>query len=200
MIWCNRPPTSWGPESSIFPLSMLHQEVVQTPRSRCGVVVLAMLLLVAIGIGRHRGGCHNWKRKVSLQNSYTFGRLHSFRNSGLAVFLWTKVQAILNFHTYLLSKTVSLDSLLASPPPLPLFFQGQGQGLMLNVQLAGVACMVMDVRKPLLHGLDTLRGLLTDEAPRQFGNEAFILGEGWYDGMWRTQFLSCWNMMKFIQI
>ena len=43
--------------------------------------------------------------------------------------------------------------------------------MFLNVQLAGVACMVMDVRKPLLHGLDTLRGLLTDEAPRQFGNE-----------------------------
>ena len=53
------------------------KEAVQTPRSRCGVVVLAMLLLVAISIG--------------------------------------------------------------------------------------VACMVMDVRKPLLHGLDTLRGLLTDE-------------------------------------
>ena len=44
--------------------------------------------------------------------------------------------------------------------------------MLLNVQLAGVACIVMDVRKPLLHGLDTLRGLLTDEAPRQFGNEA----------------------------
>lgn len=33
---------------------------------------------------------------------------------------------------------------------------------------------VMDVRKPLLHGLDTIRGLLTDEAPRQFGNEALF--------------------------
>lgn len=44
---------------------MLHQEAVQTPRSRCGVVVLAMLLLVAIGIGRHRGGVATTEKEKS---------------------------------------------------------------------------------------------------------------------------------------
>ena len=56
-------PNSWHGPDITFPLSMLHQEAVQTPRSRCGVLVLAMLLLVAISIGHHRGGVPQLKEK-----------------------------------------------------------------------------------------------------------------------------------------
>ena len=62
-------PNSWQGPDITFPLSMLHQEAVQTPRSRCGVVVLAMLLLVAISIGHHTGGRLPQLKKKSLPTS-----------------------------------------------------------------------------------------------------------------------------------
>lgn len=152
-----------------FPLSMLHQEAVQTPRSRCGVVVLAMLLLVAIGIGRHRGGLPQLKKKSLPTKQLDIWKTAFFQKLRLGIFSLNQSPSNFEFpHLSPFQNSKFRQFFNISPTFTSPFFRGRGQGMLLNVQLAGVAWMVMDVRKPLLHGLDTLRGLLTDEAPRQF--------------------------------
>ena len=94
---------------------MLHQEAVQTPRSRCGVVVLAMLLLVAISIGHQ--GCVPQLKDIILSTK----QLHIWK---------TQAQPFFGDHSpsSFFSKTVGLDSLLASPHLYLPLFQGTRAG------------------------------------------------------------------------